>query len=776
MLRTVLFYSTVGISDEKAQEKQEESKNVVEDEESLDEAKLKKMLNEALEDGHIKTGLDVVLFIGAAGSGKSHYKNLCLGLPPPEVRDSTGLSEHPVRTMSLMRGAVEQVDSKCESAGYKLVQWHGIPPRQFIELIMEAIMEGKIKKVTDISIMQKLVNEASLHLPAFDFEREVEAISCTAVHEAQSCTSSQSSKIIQSKHRKERVAIQTEKSLAEHDVYESDFYASLIKRFRSSPKTKRGKLLDVDWLYLIDSGGQPQFREMLPVLVHMATACVLTLKLNKPLNEQNEVEYVREGKELCKPYLSVLSNKQVIQQCSQIVSSQTKNCKFFVVGTHCDLEHECNESRDKKNLMLLKMLSSHLRCNLEIYKTGSPAEVIYPVNSKSPVQTDYTVVQQFRMAVHNVSRSKVDIPLYWFLLELLLHKLAAEKGGILDFEGCKKEAMKELKFTEDTFPSAIKFLVQKLGTLMHFPQLLPNVIFTPQALMSILSDIVKFRHILNDNQPLPPECVGNTDLWLDFQKLGIISRDLFKAPPFKKYFTDLFIPNDFFQLMMKLLIVAKLNDNLYFFPSVLEELCDKAIKPITDGIRLMPLILYCSDSSQKGRRKENWLSVGSFPSLVALLQNQSKWTIHVNKSDSPVCMYRNCIQFTLPESQPGIVTLVDQYQYLKVYLDVDPADVRKVTLSVCSTIYKGLKKVHECLHYTENRIDLALLCPEHNGDHIASIARGDNGVWRWTCIEDRITSRELTDTQQLWFQEDPTGIIIIISTLFVCLYNKSLLF
>ena len=86
--------------------------------------------------------------------------------------------------------------------------------------------------------------------------------------------------------------------------------------------------------------------------------------------------------------------------------------------------------------------------------------------------------------------------------------------------------------------------------------------------------------------------------------------------------------------------------------------------------------------------------------------------------------------------------------------------MRKVTLSVCSTIYKGLKKVHECLHYTENHIDLALLCPEHNGDHIASISKGDNGVWRWTCKEDRKTSRELTDTQQLWFQEDPIGIIL----------------
>ena len=80
--------------------------------EKMEEEEQKQLLDKALEEGHIKTGLDVLLFIGAAGSGKSHYKHLCLGLPPPEVRDSTGLSEHPVRTMSLVYGAVEQITQK----------------------------------------------------------------------------------------------------------------------------------------------------------------------------------------------------------------------------------------------------------------------------------------------------------------------------------------------------------------------------------------------------------------------------------------------------------------------------------------------------------------------------------------------------------------------------------------------------------------------------------------------------------------------------------------
>ena len=92
--------------------------------------------------------------------------------------------------------------------------------------------------------------------------------------------------------------------------------------------------------------------------------------------------------------------------------------------------------------------------NLKLYKTGDSVEVIYPVNSKTPKEGDYRVVEQFKMAIHDMARSKekVDIPLpvYWFLLELLLHELAT-KSGILSFEGCKEQAVCQLKFSEESF-------------------------------------------------------------------------------------------------------------------------------------------------------------------------------------------------------------------------------------------------------------------------------------------------------------------------------------
>ena len=697
----------------------------------------------------------MLLFIGAAGSGKSHYKHLCLGLPPPLVRNSTGLSEHPVRTMSLVRGAVEQIPQSRETKGH--LQWHEVSAKQFMELIIEAISEGKVQEISDSAMMAKLENRATEELPTLDLEQGLHTTGWMSSTQRDGVLHEESDiSELDQVASENKIFTQSERPSSAHVHYESNFYPELMRQLKSltTSKTKQGKLLDVDWIYIVDSGGQPQFREMLPILVKMATACVLTLKLNVPLGKLNEVECIEKGKDLCRPYSSVLTNEQIVKHCSQIVDSQTKDCKLFVVGTHQDLEHKCQtESRADKNKKLLQLLQPQLGTSLEVYKTGDPVELIYPVNSKTPKDRDYMVVEQFRMAVNNLARSKekVDIPLYWFLLELLLHELATN-SGILSFEGCKEEAIRQLNMSEEAFPTAVKFLAKKLGTIMYFPEVLPNIIFIPQALMNLLSEIVKIRHFLNDNQPLPAECQGHSGEWLKFQRSGIMTKTLLQTARFNDFFSDIFTPNDFLIVMIKLLIVARISDEAFFFPSVLEELTPEEVQEKVAKSRdcLAPLALCCSDSTVMGNTKENWLSVGSFTSLVAQLFNVDKWTLHTDEMQNPSCLYRNCIEFNLPDNQPGIVTLVDQFRHMEVYFRGNLKIAKRIINGIVSTLYSGLKEIHKCLKHSENKLELAFLCPQHNGSHTASIVRSDRGQWQWICKQDRITSGEVTEKQSLW--------------------------
>ena len=713
------------------------------------------MLDTALEKGHIKTGLDVLLFIGAAGSGKSHYKNLCLGLDPPDMRNSTGLSESPVRTMSLIRGAVE-CKSICDED--KCIVWEEVPPNEYIDIIAETMFKKKIVWEDNCVIKPPLEYsplDAKFTQAPQDRITEVSHPVPNVTHFKQ-----ESRDVVQSTNTHSIGNEEVSAFNSQIRYKSSKLYEQLISKMKSIVKSQKkcGKLLDVDWIYIVDSGGQPQFREMLPTLVQMATACVLTLKLNKPLSKQNEIECFEKGSPLCKTYQSNLTNEQVVKCCSQIVASQTENCKLFAVGTHRDLEHECKEETlSDKNKKLLAMLRPHLGNKLKLYKAGRDPELIYPVNSKTPEATDKKVAEMFRRAVHRITESKVkvDIPLLWFLLELLLHQLAEENKGILSFEACEVEAIRELKIRKEEFPVALNFLTQKLGTTLYFPKLLPRVIFTPQALMTILSKLVRCHHLLRNNQELPQECEVERIEWQEFQEWGIITHRLLKSTIFQSFFSEIFSPNDFVDLMKKLLLVAIISEDAFFLPSVLDEISPEEVNEIVSKCcsTLDPLVVYYSESNSKGHSKENWLPVGSFTSLVGYVQNVCKWLIHDDEARNPVCLHRNCIQFNLPANQPGVVTLVDKYTHLEVYLIIEKAEACGVGSNVRNTILSGLKKVNESLNHTDAVLETGFICSQHKHQRSQIAIVTLIPQLRLVCNNKR-TSDQLTEKQTPWFKDE----------------------
>ena len=60
----------------------------------------RKLYEEAIQKGYLETSVVKCLILGAAGVGKTHFKNLLLKKEPPAQRVSTGLADNPVRAIS----------------------------------------------------------------------------------------------------------------------------------------------------------------------------------------------------------------------------------------------------------------------------------------------------------------------------------------------------------------------------------------------------------------------------------------------------------------------------------------------------------------------------------------------------------------------------------------------------------------------------------------------------------------------------------------------------
>ena len=190
----------------------------------------------------------------------------------------------------------------------------------------------------------------------------------------------------------------------------------LLQLVEKSEGSKR--FLELQWIHFIDSGGQPQFHEVLPAFIRNTTATIFVMKLSERLDEHSVIEYYDINGQICgKPYRHALSNDQMLQCCIRTIHSQqsTKEGKHktLVVGTHRDLESLCSESQAEKNRKLVDMLTPSLQDQLIFYRPFT--DVIFPINAKSPNEQDHQVCDTIRKQIENKKCAPPHkIPIGWF--------------------------------------------------------------------------------------------------------------------------------------------------------------------------------------------------------------------------------------------------------------------------------------------------------------------------------------------------------------------------
>ena len=524
--------------------------------------------------GHINARQFVLLLNGAAGSGKSHFKHLIFKLPPPEKRHSTPLAEYPVRAICVWKGV---------QFGENNV-WQKVGLSELLPMVADAIkVEGSTLDSTEDSVAN-LGNSSDDGQAQVGEYLEPQEIGLS-LNEDQDGVASSTPKSFQSS---------TPPLLSEPLSSLEEQLLDLISKSSGSEL-----LFNADWVYVIDSGGQPQFLELLPAFVPNSCACIFVTKLNEELGHHPKVEYFDDGEECGQAYESPLSHEGILSHCCRTMqsrpytSSKEEDASIFIVGTHADEEHNCGETRATKNQKLLAMLRPLFGKNINFYDIAND-DMIYPVNAKTPDVGDRKVAEEFRKAV--IKHCPVvpeKIPLPWFILEQMLHEVASTKNvKVLHFDECQQIAHR-LQINKSDFQAALLYLVH-LNLFLYYPDSLPNIVFCDsQVLLDKISELVKYSHTLQGK----PDCSadhsprGLGGEWLDFRDSGIVTERLLKEFP-KHYRGDLFSPSDLLKLLADLSIAAHLKESQYFMPALLESFQNVKFLSIALNLnRLLPHFL-----------------------------------------------------------------------------------------------------------------------------------------------------------------------------------------
>ena len=248
-----------------------------------------------MKQGYVEARITILLLIGAAGSGKTHFKQLILGLPPPEIRESTPLAEASIRAISVLRIAV----------GEESMEWCVITPETLRQMVADGIVQiGYLPQPTISQVLSNSLISASGNVG----EQQQSGIQLSTELSVGSSESSLQSFDSFGGGNSSSIA-----SLEEKPVHETKLQSELLELISKSSGS--GELFKCDWVYIIDSGGQPQFHEVLPAFIRHVSGVVFVLKLNESLSDHPTVKYFSKGGKQCgASYSSPFTHEQTLKK------------------------------------------------------------------------------------------------------------------------------------------------------------------------------------------------------------------------------------------------------------------------------------------------------------------------------------------------------------------------------------------------------------------------------------------------------------------------------
>ena len=452
------------------------------------------------------------------------------------------------------------------------------------------------------------------------------------------------------------------------------------------PKLNKAKL-SRNWLYIIDSGGQPSFQELLPLFTRAASLNIITIDLTKGVQQRIEPHYRLDGK-----YFPISSNDALtnIEFFKRVVSSGAITCPakaqasstaakiphqhpvHFVLGTHFD-EVTTKELKQVNAALVssLDSLSEKQRSSVIDMKQGC-REILYPINTtiEKGLERDEAARKLCQLITNCCGGTSLtfEMPIRWFAFELSLQsKVEKEKRGFLTIDEVYSIG-KGLQMNKEDTKEALQYL-HDVTIILYYPQALPHIVFVdPQPILDILTHLLALTyvnrsslHLVAKETPLPNELEN-------LSKKGIFNEVLIEKLRDNTTNESLaFQKSDFIKLLLYLHIITKTEDGYYFIPCALGSYNGPA--PEADS---SPLLIVWLDTET-----EEILPIphGIFSLTVVHLMNNEEPKLYFPNTKPSVeyFKYRDAISFRIfiHGGHIGTVHIINKYKHIEVYFTGD---------------------------------------------------------------------------------------------------------
>ena len=521
---------------------------------------------------------------------------------------------------------------------------------------------------------------------------------------------------------------------------------------RERRRLQKEVLFKLQVILFLDSGGQPQFHELLLALCHNVGLVLIFVKLNERLDAPCKNALTdEEGRWLKERCPSLLTNEQLLVQfvhtmmCKPLShSSESVHTMYMVIGTHRDLMHECKDEtlaqkNERLDILLLPALEEQLIMN------GN--DIIFDVNAKDPDEIDEKCYDLIREKVSDLSVAlHVTTPMCFLAFLNDMNKYGKDnKKRVVSMEECRAIAGR-LKMERQVLEAALVHFNQ-MSMFMYVPSVLPGVVFIdPQMPLDSVNRIVQYSYQVGEGL-IPGLTKAESQLW----KEGVVTSNMLKGTKFSSCFVrDLFEADAALKLYQSLYIVAPLNESEFIMPATLQTVSLQDMQQYlpTPSEHVAPLLLHFHKSR---------IANGVFCSTHTCLRSKYGWkTYYIMKKRKivPACLFRNAIKLQHP-SKSIAITFFHAQTHLEVHLHLDSpqANLTRVCPEIREMLLDAVDSAATAFRYKNSRATVAFQCPCSPDDVHTAIPNEDRSQLQCTLTE--VLRGGLTPAQMVWLGPFP---------------------
>ena len=701
------------------------------------------IVNQALKSGSIKQRNTVAIIVGIVGSGKTWLIHRLFRISPPARYTSTGVAEKSFR--GLMH-RIANMDS-----------WKLLSQEDILEFLAPLLKAGLTK--ADIVSLAKTFTEVGAPQPSAEAFIEIEELQPDADD-------------IPSPTHSHATVAQSEKS------YASQAMTRLVKTAKGP-----NEAFVVEFLHMIDTGGQPEFIEIMPSLIHNSNFTLLVLNLAQSLDEYPPIDYHEDGTAFKRPLPSVLTNRQVIHQFARTLQAKrpthtgtSQHSTFTVIGTHRDcVKGKLTETLVAVNKELKSIFLPAMEDELIVYRSHD--EIIFPVNLLEPDDNDKIVLEQIRQKIsdaHIVEKAEIPlIPFSFFMFEQNAIKYAKQKKAkdrqvmVLSFDECVQIGT-ELKMSSEVVRAALIYF-HRHNIFLYFQDVLPNLVFlAPQVPLDFVNAIVAFSYKVKSGAF--PALKAK---YVRFCNEGIITEEMLCDK--RLQFSDCFVPGIYepqqaIKLFRHIYTIAEEplveSQQLYTHSSGREQTSSTGKREylmmsllddkediehyLPSPSKVAPLVIHFSNGCVPN---------GCFGNITSCLISKYNWKVCRTEDDKPECLAHNIVTLHVPKLSKA--TIVNCTRHLEIYVnmsEVKEKDFNEICSHIHSTVFSAIGKVFKVMRFEDIHVEPAFHCPcKHDPkSHVAKVCDISSYL---VCTKTGETS-QVQKQHQFWLHHGKEGEII----------------